>query len=91
MSTREWPPVMATEDAVQYLESRIGRLAPTLSTLAGWARPSFRAANRELIERLKIPEGVRLDKKVGWERDELERYADAVTDRVKAKARSQRP
>ena len=82
---------MATEDAVRYLESRIGRLAPALSTLAGWARPSWRAANRDLIDRLKIPEGVRFGRKVAWERDELERYADAVTNRVTAKRRSQRP
>ena len=81
---KDWPAVMSTSDAAEYLQLRIGTLAPMETTLGGWARPSWQAANRARIENERIPIGVVVPgaKKVGWTRASLDRYADSIIAHV---------
>ena len=81
----EQPTIMATADAAEYLRRRVGSLAPTETTMAGWARPSWRATNQALIAERSIPIGVKVPGtgKVGWMRAALDRYADALIAHVR--------
>ena len=81
-----YPEVMGCDEAVMYLRSRIGDLAPVAEVLSQWSTPSYRRTHVEHVERRKVPLGVMVDgtKKRGWSRASLDAYADAVIAQVTA-------
>ena len=81
-----YPEVMGCEEAVRYLRTRIGDLAPVTEVLSQWSTPSYRRSHEELIARRKIPLGIMVEgtKKRGWSKASLDAYADEVIAQVTA-------
>lgn len=83
--THQWPGlsctprIMGTENAALYLKMAMGDIAPALSTLKQWAKPSWRAANAELVRVQKLPKAHKRPGKNGrviWSKDTLDKYID---------------
>ena len=80
------PEVMGCDEAVLFLRTRIGDLAPVAEVLSQWSTPSYRKSHEDLIARRKIPLGVMVEgtKKRGWSKTSLNAYADEVIAQVTA-------
>lgn len=72
-ATVQWPVVMGTETAHVYL-------APSISTLSGWARPSWRDRNAATVRRMRIQKPYRSEglRRVGWARAALDRWLEQL-------------
>ena len=80
-----YPEVMAAEEAVHYLRSRIGDVAPVAETLREWSTPSYRKGHAAVVEKLRIPLGIVVEgtKKRAWSRAALDAYADGIIAAVR--------
>ena len=79
------PEVMGLQEAVMYLRTRIGDLAPSESYLSDQSKPSKDRSEA------RFPRGVRVRgiKKLAWSREALDAYADEVIAQVKARQQLQ--
>lgn len=76
--------VLSTKQAAAYLKSRVDDLAPSLRTLQNWARPSWRAANAELVESAAVPAPAKIPgvKRLAWSRASLDRWVERLAKRA---------
>ena len=89
---QEWPEVMDTVVAQEFLTAELNGAAPTLGTLRNWGKPSWRRKNRSVVRSMKLPNCTRFRgrRKLVWSKERLKAWADYVRERAAPRAAKRR-